>query len=226
MRRAVTSGLTHGLLIGVVGLGLAWGATPNNAQACDGCCNGTCASACCDTCYESNGDNCGCCCPYTLFSPLIGLARLLGAGCDPCGCHGCGNEIWIGEWRNRCCDPCDSCGNFTGQGAPYVNGDVMGTPTPAATGGCNCGGYTHRGNATMANGYVNSRSVPRTSYVSQRSQPRPMNYAARPVNPGYAPRPMVANGEAVGKPRIISVTDDVVTPARTAGVSTQTSRSR
>ena len=224
MRRAVTSGLIPGLLAVVVGLYFALAASPGAAQGCNSCGCNSCASGC-DTCSERNGDTCGHCCPYTLFSPLIGLARLLGAGCDPCGCRGCGNEIWIGEWRNRCCDPCDSCGNFTGGAGTYGGGEVIGTPAPA-TGGCNCGGYAHRNGATTANGYVKQRSAAPMSYASQRTQTKSGNYAVRPNNTGYASRPTASNGEIVGQPRIISVTDDVVTPARTAGAYSQPTRSR
>ena len=213
MRRAVTCGLIPALLAAVVGLGFASSAFAQNGCGCQSACG-------CDTCCESNGDVCGRCCPYTLFTPLIGLARLLGAGCDPCGCRGCGGEVWIGEWRNRCCDPCDNCGNFVGGPAPYANGAVIGTTAPAA-GGCNCGGYAHRGGTTVTSGYANTRSASPTTYVSQRSPTRSSGYTTRPTNAGYAARPTTAAGEVVGQPRIIAVSDDVVTPARTAGTSSQ-----
>ena len=95
-----------------------------------------CSEPCCgcgDSCCGC-GDSCGCGCGNR-------EVRLLGNGfcygfCafrDECrralrplrrcfGCGGCDGELYWSPWHNdppRCCDPCDSCGNWIGPSSGY-----------------------------------------------------------------------------------------------------------
>jgi len=90
-----------------------------------------CASACgCEPdcgCGPAHGCGaaCGCggsgagrpsvCASHLCFGSWMGC--LLDCLCKPCGCSGCGGELYWSEWHNdppRCCDPCDRYGNWIG----------------------------------------------------------------------------------------------------------------
>lgn len=112
------------------------------------------------------GGGCGCgSCGITVSNSMCGGCGPCGGGggcgCGPCGnhgvcgvfhwlfgwighcgeCNGCG-EKYIPEWRERPCEPCDRCANWTGpsihKGKPYYgmprSGSNLGTPVEAIPG--------------------------------------------------------------------------------------------
>jgi hypothetical protein len=72
-----------------------------------------CGHAC--GCGGSGAGRPGVCASHLCFGSWIGC--VLDCLCKPCGCSGCGGELYWSEWHNdppRCCDPCDRHGNWIG----------------------------------------------------------------------------------------------------------------
>ncbi|MEX2316971.1 MAG: hypothetical protein WD669_07460, partial [Pirellulales bacterium] len=137
--------------------GQAW-----HGSGCDGCA-GPCG------CDNSCGPGCGCE-PTCAAEPSCGCSsgRQCGGGgcCESLfkslfGCNGCHDEVYWCEWRNdppRCCEPCDTYGNWIGPSA---------------------GAYR----APYSHPYAVGGSLPSSQYVNTRSGPRAPTYAASRTKP-------------------------------------------
>lgn len=195
------------------GPGCGCGGAPSDAPCAVGCA-GPCG---CGPC----GSPCG----LHVLAPIRFVLRTLGAGlhCDGCDCE----RYWPGCHRG--CDPCDRCGRWVG---------------PAAGSGCGSGcgcGHGPAGPGYVGPGYVGPGPAIPGPYMAQRQQGTPRTYAqyanaqyagAQSTNAQYAsqvqprttgPAPLPNNrypanlaGQTVGAPKVIGVTDEVVSEGSAA----------
>jgi hypothetical protein len=155
----------------------------------------------CESCGETCGDcggcdhGCGCGCNHGclcgLLAPIGWVAQVLGLNCPNCGCS---HEQYWGD-----CEPCtrSCCPHVGGCGCGCGGGEVFEGPAQGVPhAGCNCGNN------------VSYRQMPAQGVYASRYQTAPVSSYA---NQNATRR--VSGMPTDSRPRVISVTDHVVTPA-------------